>query len=412
MQRNKNTAPVPAEVAEIPMAYRRMAAWGWRFLVIVAVGWVLVQAIAEITTLVIPVLIAALLASLLLPLVKLLTRHTFLPRSASAAVAMLGLVVLVGGMFTLAGRQLTSQWEDIEKAAIQGFRQVTDFAGNTFQLNDTTLQNYVSQITDKLQENSGTILSGALSGFSTASNVLAGIIISLFTLFFLLSGGERIWRWMVCLLPAEARIPAHESFRRGWQALSGYVRTQILVAAVDAVGIALGMVIVSLGGYAVPIGLVVFLFSFIPIVGAIVSGAIAVLLALVLKGWVAALIVMAVVLVVQQLESNILQPFLMGQAVNLHPLAVFLGVAVGTLVAGIPGALFSVPAMAFINSTLVYATGRAEDDDLGEDRALHRQFFPGKSAAYLESPDAPAYLREPQAVKLDENGEETAENPA
>jgi predicted PurR-regulated permease PerM len=179
----------------------------------------------------------------------------------------------------------------------------------------------------------------------------------------------------VRLLPPDARVPAHEGFRRGWRALSAYMRTQILVAAVDATGIAIGMVCLGLGKYAVPIWLLVFLFSFIPMIGAIVSGAIAILITLVLQGWLFALIMLAVVLGVQQLEGNILQPVLMGKAVELHPLAVFLGVASGTVVAGIGGALFAIPLLAFVNATMLYLTGRDPAPELGKDDISAKVFM-------------------------------------
>ncbi|WP_084252995.1 AI-2E family transporter [Devriesea agamarum] len=359
------------EDQEIPIGYRRIAAWGWRFLVAVAVLWVLAKIIAPITTLVIPVLVAVLLAAFLMPLVKLLTKYTFLPRGASAGIVLIGMVAVVSGMFVLAGRQLMEESGKISEATVIGFQKVTQIASDTFNLDLNNLNQYTDQLIREVQSHSGSILQGALTGFSTVSNIVAGLILCLFTLFFFLASGDRIWRWVVCLLPAQARIPAHESFRRGWRALSAYVRTQVLVAAVDAVSIAVGMFIpwVGLGSYAVPIGLLVFMFSFVPIVGAIVSGVVAVLLALVLKGWVAAIIMIGIVLAVQQIEGNILQPFLMGNAVNIHPLAVLLGVAGGTMVAGIPGALFAIPMIAFLNSVLLYLTGRDGAPEMGVDPA-------------------------------------------
>ena len=127
------------------------------------------------------------------------------------------------------------------------------------------------------------------------------------------------------------------------------------------------MVFLGLGSYAVPIWLLVFLFSFVPLVGAIASGAIAILIVLVLQNWIFALIMLGIVLVVQQLESDVLQPILMGKAVELHPLAVFLGVAGGAMIAGIPGALFAIPLIAFVNATLLYLVGRDSSPELGVD---------------------------------------------
>lgn len=362
------------EVEEIPLGVRRAAAWSWRLIVVVAASALLIWGLLQITTIVIPVLIAILLAALLTPVVKVLTRYTFLGRAAASGIALLGLLLVIAGMFTLAGRQLFAQFADIQDKAVTGFQGLVNWATTTFQIDDTMIGSAIDEALEQLQQYSGQLVSGALSTAAVLGNLVTGILVALFTLFFLLSGGAGIWRWIVGLLPPAARVPTHEAFRRGWKALSAYIRTQILVAAVDAIGIAIGMVALGLGSYAVPIWLLVFLFSFIPLVGAIASGAIAVLLVLVLNSWVGALIMLAIVLAVQQLEGNVLQPFLMGKAVELHPLAVFLGVAGGAMIAGIPGALFAIPVIAFVNATLLYVVGRDPSPDLGEDRASGEHF--------------------------------------
>ncbi|MGP9538910.1 AI-2E family transporter [Brachybacterium sp. AOP43-C2-M15] len=357
------------EVEEIPLGIRRAAAWSWRLIVVVAASALIIWGLLEITTLVIPVLIAVLLASLLTPIVKLLTRYTFLGRGAASGIALLGLLLVISGMFTLAGRQLLAQFADIQDKAVTGFQSLTQWATSTFQIDAPMIDAAIDEGLTQLQANSDQLVTGALGTAAVFGNVVTGIVICLFTLFFLLSGGAGIWRWVVGLLPPAARVPTHEAFRRGWKALSAYMRTQILVAAVDATGISIGMIALSLGQYAVPIWLLVFLFSFIPLVGAIISGAIAVLLVLVLNSWIAAIIMLVIVLAVQQIEGNVLQPFLMGKAVELHPLAVFLGVAAGAMIAGIPGALFSIPLLAFLNATLLYVVGRDPSPDLGLDKA-------------------------------------------
>ena len=362
------------EVEEIPLGVRRAAAWSWRMIVIVAASSLIIWGLLQITTLVIPVLIAILLASLLTPIVKVLTRYTFLGRGAASGIALLGLLLVVSGMFTLAGRQLFAQFADIQDKAVTGFQGLLDWATSTFQIDTPMINAAIDEGLEQLQQYSGQLVSGALSTAAVLGNVVTGILICLFTLFFLLAGGAGIWRWVVGLLPPAARVPTHEAFRRGWKALSAYMRTQILVAAVDAFGIAIGMAALGLGSYAVPIWLLVFLFSFIPLVGAIASGAIAVLLVLVLNNWIGAVIMLVIVLAVQQLEGNVLQPFLMGKAVELHPLAVFLGVAAGAMVAGIPGALFAIPLLAFVNATLLYVVGRDPSPDLGQDRASREHF--------------------------------------
>lgn len=375
-----NPRPAPGdsglapEVQEIPIGVRRAASWSWRLLVIVAAGALLLWGLTQVTTIVIPVLIAILLAALLQPVVKILTRYTFLGRAASSGIALLGLLLVIAGMFTLAGRQLIAQWHDIQSRAVQGFQALLEWVQSTFQIDTPMINSALDEGLEQLQQYSGQLVSGAVTTATALGNIGTGLVVALFTLFFVLSGGAGIWRWTVGLLPPAARVPTHEAFRRGWKALSAYVRTQVLVAAVDATGIAIGMVALSLGSYTVPIWLLVFLFSFIPLVGAIASGAIAVLLVLVLNGWVGALIMLGIVLAVQQIEGNVLQPFIMGKAVEIHPLGVFLGVAAGAMIAGVPGALFAIPLIAFVNATLLYVVGRDPSPDLGHDKAGAEHF--------------------------------------
>ncbi|PZP17527.1 MAG: AI-2E family transporter [Brachybacterium faecium] len=365
---------VPQEVDEIPIGVRRAAAWSWRLIIVVAAIALVLWGLLKITNIVIPVLIAILLAVMLQPVVQVLTRYTFLGRAASSGIALIGLLLVISGMFTLAGRQLIAQFADIQEKAVDGFQAILDWAQTTFQIDDPMIDSAINEGITQLQQNASQLVSGALSTAAVLGNVATGIVICLFTLFFLLSSGTAIWRWVVGLLPPDARIPTHEAFRRGWKALSAYVRTQILVAAVDAVGIALGMVVLGLGSYAVPIWLLVFLFSFIPLVGAFASGAIAVLLVLVLNNWVSALIMLGIVLAVQQIEGNVLQPFLMGKAVEMHPLAVFLGVTAGAMLAGIPGALLAIPLIAFVNATMLYVVGRDPSPELGLDAGAEAHF--------------------------------------
>lgn len=361
------TASEPPEVQEIPMGVRRMAAWSWRGLVIVAAGALILKALSTVSSLVVPVVIAILFAAMLTPLVNLLVTHARLPRALAAAIALIGLVIVVVGMGTLAGQQLVAQFSDIQAQAVGGFERLSSWVTTTIRLDTPTLSSAQDELLSRLQSNATSIMQGALTGVETVGTFLTGVFICLFTLFFLLLDGSAVWTWIVGLLPAAARPATHEAFRRGWKALSSYVRTQILVATINGTGIGLGMVCIGLGNYAVPVWLIVFLFSFIPLLGAIVSGAIAVLLVLVLKGWVMALVMVGIVIAVHFIEADILHPFMMGKAVSLHPLGVFLGVALGTEVAGIVGALFAIPLAAFLNATILHLVGRDPNPELGED---------------------------------------------
>jgi len=183
-------------------------------------------------------------------------------------------------------------------------------------------------------------------------------LLSLFILLCILADGGGIWRWTTRLFPQRARPAVDGAGRAGWVAVINYARTQLLVATIDATGIALGAFFLGVP-LPIPIGVLVFLGSFIPIVGAVVTGTVAIFLALVYNGPLNALAMLAVVLGVQQLEGHVLQPLLMGSAVKVHPLAVVLVVAGGALIAGIPGALFAVPLAAFINVVTVYLANRS-----------------------------------------------------
>jgi predicted PurR-regulated permease PerM len=231
-------------------------------------------------------------------------------------------------------------------------------------LNLTTDQvtRYLQDAGNAVQNNSGSIVSGALSFGSSAGHFAAGSLLTLFSLVFFLLDGGRIWRFIVGLAPVRARAAIDGAGRRGWTSMASYVRVQLLVAGTDAACIGAGAAIIGVP-LALPLAVLVFLGSFIPIVGALATGFLAVLLALVANGWVNALIMLAIVLVVQQLEGHFLQPMIMGPAVALHPLAVVLAVTGGTLVAGIPGALFSVPLLAVLNTSVKYIARRSWETD-------------------------------------------------
>jgi predicted PurR-regulated permease PerM len=229
------------------------------------------------------------------------------------------------------------------------------------QLDDTEIDAYIAQAFEAIQRDSQALISGALSVGSTAGHVLAGLLLTLFATLFILIDGKGIWAWIVRLFPRTARPALDGSGHAGWVTLKTFVKVQIFVAAVDAIGIGVGAWILGLvfGGFplVIPIAIAVFLGSFIPVVGAVLTGAIAVFIALVYLGPLPALIMVGVVLLVQQVEGHVLQPLVMGSAVKVHPLAVVFAVAAGSFLAGIPGALFAVPVIAVANVMVKYIAG-------------------------------------------------------
>lgn len=225
-------------------------------------------------------------------------------------------------------------------------------------LTQDQLNTYVNSLWGSLQQNSSSVLSGALEGASVAAHVGAGVLLVLFSTLFILIDGKGIWNWIVRIFPRRARPAVDGAGRAGWLTLGNFVRVQILVAFIDAVGIGLGALILGVP-LAIPIAVLVFLGSFIPVLGAVVTGTLAVFIALVYNGLWPAVIMLGIVLLVQQIEGHVLQPLIMGTAVKVHPLAVVLGVGAGAILAGIPGTFFAVPTIATANVMVRYiAEGR------------------------------------------------------
>jgi predicted PurR-regulated permease PerM len=359
----------PAEVLtdreldqDIPYGVRIAASWSWRLGVILVVSAALIWLLSKVSFLIIPIMVAALLAGLLSPVTRWLTARR-LPKGAAVAITVLGFIGVIGGSLALVGRQLVSGFGELWSEALTGIQQIQGWlAEGPLHLSAAQIDKYLEEGAAALQNNSSSILSGALSFGSTAGHFAAGLVLALFVLIFFLLEGERIWGFLVGLLPRKARAATAGAGRKGWTSMVSYARIQMFVAFVDAVGIGAGAAIIGVP-LALPLGVLVFLGSFIPIVGALVTGAVAVLLALVANGPVNALVMLAIVLVVQQLESHILQPLVMGKAVALHPVAVILSVAAGSYLAGIPGALFSVPILAVANSANRYIAARTWEHD-------------------------------------------------
>ena len=347
----------------VPFAVDVAGAWSWRLIVIAGAGWVVWKGLGHVSLLVIAMMVAMLLAALLSPTVMLL-RKKGVRAGGAAAIAELGLLLLLAVIISLTGQQLVRGFATMANKAVQGYQQLVDWWLKSlgYDLGADQLNQLLHQIENTFKDNPNTVLNGVSRVGSTAADVATGVLLTLFTLLFFLMEGERIWLFVVGLLPKDAREAVNGAGRAGWKSLGAYVRVQILVAAIDAIGIGLGAAILGVP-LAIPLGVLVFLGSFIPVIGALFSGAVAVLLALVALGPVQALIMLGIVLLVQQVESHILQPLIMGKAVSLHPLAVIFSVAGGSMIFGAVGALFAVPTLAVVNSVVRYLADRGWEHD-------------------------------------------------
>jgi predicted PurR-regulated permease PerM len=335
--------------AEVPHSLRIAASWSWRLLVVGLLGWVLLRFIGIISIVVIPLAIALLLSALLAPAVGWM-RHLRLPPSLATFVVLICGLAAVAGTLTLVINQFIDGASQLADNASAGIRQIQNWAQtgpmhlSNAQVNQAidTAQNWITSNTSQL----------TATGFATAATlfeVLAGALLVLFSTFFFLRDGRKIWRFIVRLFPVNARWSLADAGDASWRTLGAYVRATVLVAFIDAVGIGLFLVIFRVP-FPFPLAALVFLGAFIPIVGASVSGAVAVLVALVDKGWVIALVILGAVIMVQQLEGHVLQPLIMGRAVAIHPLVVIIGIASGVVLAGIIGALVAVPLIAVLNT--------------------------------------------------------------
>ena len=335
----------------VPRGVRIAAAWAWRLLILAAAAYALVWAVARLSTVLIPVAVALLLAALLhRPVRALRTRGA--PKSLAAAVVLVGGLAIVGGTLGVVVNAMVAGFADLSNNVTQGVDKIRDWlVEGPLGLSQRQIDGYIDSATKAVTDNRSTITSGALSTATTVGHVLAGFFIVLFVTFFFLRDGAQIWAFLTRLLPRGARLPVWRAGNDAWETLHAYVKATVFVAFVDAVGIGVGAAVLGVP-LALPLAALVFLSSFIPVVGATLSGAVAVLVALVAKGPFTALILLAVVIAVQQLEGHVLQPLVMGRAVALHPLAVILVLTAGIVLAGIVGGLIAVPVLAVLNTAV------------------------------------------------------------
>ncbi len=349
---------VSTEIGEsIPRGLRIATAYSWRFVVIAAAFAIFVWLVIQLKLLVIPLLVALLITALVWPAFTWMLRHR-VPRWLSLVISVLGTIAIVSGLLYLAIWQITREWPRVRastEASVGQFRQY--LIDGPLHLTAQQIDDLLAQAGTFLQQQAETLWSGALAIGSTVGHVATGALLTLFILLCTLADGSGIWRWVVRLFPSAARPAVDGAGHAGWKTVVTYARTQLFVATIDAIGIGLGAFFLGVP-LAIPIGVLVFLGSFIPFVGAVVTGSLAVFLALVYNGPWIALWMLIVVLGVQQLEGHVLQPLMMGAAVKVHPLAVVLVVAGGAMIAGIPGALFAVPLAAFVNVVTLYLSRR------------------------------------------------------
>lgn len=344
--------------AAVPRGLRIASAYAWRLIVVAIAIGIAVWLVIQLKLLVIPLMIAILIAALLWPAFAWMLRHR-VPKWLAIVISVVGTLAIVAGLLWLVVWQIMQQWGSVQASTVAAVEQLRQYlVDGPLGLSEGEIDGLLKQAGEFIQQQASLLWSGALAIGSTIGHVVTGAVLAFFILLCLLADGAGIWRWTLRLFPKKARPAADGAGRAGWVTVVNYARTQLLVATIDAIGIGLGAALLGVP-LAIPVAVLVFLGAFVPIVGAVVTGAVAVFLALVYNGPWIALWMLVVVLGVQQLEGHVLQPLLMGSAVKVHPLAVVLVVAGGAMIAGIPGALFAVPLAAFVNVVAVYLAERA-----------------------------------------------------
>ncbi|SNT03879.1 AI-2E family transporter [Rhodococcoides kyotonense] len=327
------------------------AEWTWRLLVLFAGLVTLVYVVGRLDTVLIPVALALLASAMLVPIVDWMQRRG-VPRAAAVVIVIIASIGVVAGVMTFIieqfveglpalGDQFTTSINDVQRWLAEGPLHIS--------------QDQIRQASDNvvkvIQDNQSAVTSGALTTATVIGEILTGALLTLFTLIFFLYGGDQIWEFVTRLAPTASRRRIRLAGSQGFGSLVGYVRATVAVAAADAIGIGAGLAILGVP-LALPLASLVFIGAFVPIVGAFLTGFVAVFIALVTKGLLTALITLGIVVAVMQLEGHVLQPLLLGRAVRIHPLAVVLAITVGILLAGIVGGLLAVPIVAVLNTAI------------------------------------------------------------
>ena len=382
-----------------------LARWSLRWLLIAAGAVLLGFVVREFWTILLPVILALIVTTVLQPPAWWLERRLGIPTAFSAAVVLLGSLATIVLVAVLIAPTVASQSGDIANDASTGLTQIQGYVNDSNLVSDRQIDSVVSAAQDRLTSSASSIASGVLVGVGAVTSALVTLLITLILTFFFLKDGRRFAPWMRGLTGARAGTHLVEVFSRAWVTLGGFIRTQALVSFIDAVLIGAALIIVQVP-LAIPLAILTFFGGFIPIVGAIAVGAIAVLVALVSNGLTGALIILAVIVAVQQLEGNVLSPMLQSKSSDLHAGVVLLAIALGSTLFGIVGAFLAVPVVATVAVILRYlneivAAKAPEERPTGDD-------LPEPPGIDGSGPTAPAPVARPEPA-IEGSGSRRAE---
>ena len=357
---HRRTVP---EQTRVPSWLATASAWAWRLLLLAVVIYLIARVLGILYIVVVPCIAAFLLTALLQPLTSRL-RRAGLPALAATWVTLLVALIVIGGLVTLVANRVSADYSTLLAEAKHTTAQVQSWlAGPPFHVKSNNVQKYLDNIPSYLSKHKSLVEGTVVTGGKIASEFFGGLVLMLFVTFFLIKDGDRIWNWLLGAMRFDTARRVDRAGHASWLVVVYYMRGTVLVAAIHGivVGVALWIMGVPL---AVPLAVIVFLAAFVPLVGLLAAGALAIVVTLATRGWLDAVILLGILIIEDQLEAHLLQPQVVGKMIRLHPLAVILSLAAGGVLAGIPGAVVAVPIVAVITRALPELR-RDEPEDLG-----------------------------------------------
>ncbi len=382
----------PADDGRVPSWLATTTAWTWRLLVILVGATAILYVLTRLYLVTLPIIVAVILATLCVPLTRALQRRG-VPAALAASMTVIGGLAAVSGIIAALVPVFVREIGELVETVQEGVEQILVFLEQNFGWGEDEVADLLDQGLTLIQEQSGQLAQQALTGAALFVQAITAIVLAIVLLFFFVKDGEQIVGWMIDRTPPPYRDTLRAVGQRGWTALAGFVRGTAAIALIDAIGIGVGLAILGVPA-VLPIAVLVFLGGFIPVIGAFVTGLLAVLVALAAGGLQIALIALAIVVGVQQFESNVLQPVIMRRAVRLHPVVILSALTAGAVLLGIIGAFLAVPVAAVAAAMANELRLRHEANVITVPPDLSRDEDLGRPLSEIdELPDPMAHMR-------------------
>lgn len=330
----------------VPTWLRVSAGNAWRLLVLLAAAYVLIRAVYAVELVAVALFGALVITSVLRPLANLLDRVKWMPRALATAIGFVLAVAVIGGIGTFVGVSVANQIPRLTDELINGIDAINDMLSRLpAPFDDLDLGQLANNLTDWIRRNSSVLLTEVINRFGLAAEILTGAILALFCAVFFINSGTQMWRWLLGQFRPLTAARLSAAGDAAWATFSGYTRGIVIVGVTNGLFAGLALAIMGIP-LATPIGVLVSMGTFIPYIGSAIAMTVAIVVALAAKGPWWALTVVALIVVIGQIEGHLLQPLIMAKQVRLHPVVVAITVVVGVLVAGVVGAIVAVPAVA------------------------------------------------------------------